>query len=83
PSLGWSEREIHAMVEGFVRARGVHFVPDDRVAADRALMAGRSLVESGDSALRRGITAVADGLVGGGAPESSPRRFRRRTRAAR
>jgi MinD-like ATPase involved in chromosome partitioning or flagellar assembly len=83
PSLGWSEREIHAMVEGFVRARGVHFVPDDRAAADRALMAGRSLVESGDSALRRGIAAVADGLVGGGAAASSPRRFRRRTRAAR
>jgi MinD-like ATPase involved in chromosome partitioning or flagellar assembly len=82
PSLGWSEREIHAMVEGFLRARGVHFVPDDRAAADRALMAGRSLVESGDSALRRGISAVADGLVGG-APRSSSRRLRRRTRTAR
>ena len=82
PSLGWSEREIHAMVEGFVRARGVHFVPDDRAAADRALMAGRSLVESGDSALRRGISVVADGLVGE-RPGASARRFRRRTRAAR
>jgi MinD-like ATPase involved in chromosome partitioning or flagellar assembly len=82
PSLGWSEREIHAMVEGFVRARGVHFVPDDRPAADRALMAGRSLVETGDSALRRGVSAVADGLVGG-APANPRRRLRRRTRAAR
>ena len=82
PSLGWSEREIHAMVEGFMRARGVHFVPDDRAAADRALMAGRSLVESGDSALRRGISAVVDSLVGE-AGEASSRRFLRRTRAAR
>jgi hypothetical protein len=70
------------MVEGFVRARGVHFVPDDRPAADRALMAGRSLVETGDSALRRGVSAVADGLVGG-APANPRRRLRRRTRAAR
>lgn len=82
PSLGWSEREIHAMVEGFVRARGVHFVPDDRAAADRALMAGRSLVELGDSSLRRGVAAIADGLVGG-TPQGSSGRLRRRTRAGR
>lgn len=79
-TLGWSEHEIHAMVEGFVRARGVHFVPDDRVGADRALMAGRSLVETGDSSLRRGLSAVADGLLGDPAAPS-PGRFRRRARA--
>jgi hypothetical protein len=45
-------------------------------------MAGRSLVETGDSALRRGVSAVADGLVGG-APANPRRRLRRRTRAAR
>ena len=81
-SLGWSERDIHAMVEGFVRTRGVHFLPDDRVAADRALMAGRSLVESGDSALRRGVAMVVDGLVSERAPARS-HRSRRRTRASR
>ena len=52
PSLGWSDREIRGMVEGFVTPADVHFLPDDRAAADRALMAGRSLVEAGDSALR-------------------------------
>jgi MinD-like ATPase involved in chromosome partitioning or flagellar assembly len=62
-SLGWGEKEIRGMVEGFVATAAVHFVPDDREAADRALMAGRSLVESGDSALRRGVARVADGLV--------------------
>ena len=81
-SLGWSEREIHAMVEGFVRARGVHFVPDDRAAADRALMAGRSLVELGDSSLRRGLAAITDGLVGE-TPQGASGRLRRRTRAGR
>ena len=49
-SLGWSRRDIVGMVEGYVRPAGVHFLPEDRAAADRALVAGRSLVELGDSA---------------------------------
>ncbi|RYU13130.1 hypothetical protein ETU37_07790 [Nocardioides iriomotensis] len=77
-SLGWSESEIHGMVEGFVRPRDVHFVPDDRAGADRALMAGRSLVEAGDSTLRRAVAAVADGVLGE-RPEGGGRRLRRRT----
>ena len=69
------------MVEGFVTPLDVHFLPDDRAAADRALMSGRSLVESGDSALRRGLSAVVDGLAGDRAAASSGR-LRRRTRAS-
>jgi MinD-like ATPase involved in chromosome partitioning or flagellar assembly len=81
PSLGWSESEIHRMVEGFVRPVGVHFLPDDRAGADRALMSGRSLVEVGDSALRRGVAALVDGLVGEhpAAEQRGGRRVRRRT----
>ena len=30
--LGWSERDIVGMVEGFARLAGVHFLPDDRAA---------------------------------------------------
>jgi MinD-like ATPase involved in chromosome partitioning or flagellar assembly len=63
-SLGWREGEIHAMIEGFVSPRAVHFLPEDRAAADRALVAGRSLVECGESALRRAIAQVADALLG-------------------
>jgi MinD-like ATPase involved in chromosome partitioning or flagellar assembly len=63
PSLGWSEREIAGMVEGFSRVLGLHFLPDDRVATDRALVAGRSLVEVGDSVLLRAFEAVADAVV--------------------
>ena len=40
PTLGWSERDIVGMVEGFARLAGVHFLPDDRAAADRALSTG-------------------------------------------
>ena len=53
-SLGWSRRDIVGMVEGYVRPAGVHFLPEDRPTTDRALVAGRSLVELGDSALRTG-----------------------------
>lgn len=61
-SLGWSEREIAGMVEGFARVSGLHFLPEDRAATDRALVAGRSLVETGDSALARALVEVADAL---------------------
>ncbi len=70
-TLGWGEREVRGMVEGFVTPLGVHFLPDDRAAADRALMAGRSLPECGDSSLRSALAAVADGVLGGAA---GPRR---------
>ena len=39
-SLGWSGSDIVGMVEGYVRPAGVHFLPEDRAAADRALVAG-------------------------------------------
>jgi MinD-like ATPase involved in chromosome partitioning or flagellar assembly len=64
PSLGWGEREIRGMVEGFVAPSGVHFLPEDRDGADRALMAGSSLVEAGDSMLGREIAGLAGALLG-------------------
>ncbi|MGZ6803542.1 MAG: AAA family ATPase [Nocardioidaceae bacterium] len=78
PSLGWSEREVTGMVEGFAGPVPVHFLPEDRAAADRALMAGRSLVETGESALRAAVGGVADAMLGERTP---PRRrgLRRRT----
>jgi MinD-like ATPase involved in chromosome partitioning or flagellar assembly len=75
-TLGWSDREIRGMVEGFVRCLDVHFLPEDRAAADRALMAGRSLAESGDSALRRAMTELAQGVLGRPADRLPARRRR-------
>jgi MinD-like ATPase involved in chromosome partitioning or flagellar assembly len=82
-SLGWTEAEVTGMVEGFVGPVPVSFLPEDRAAADRALMSGRSLVELGDSPLRRGVADVVDALVatGRGGPEG--RRSLRRRRAGR
>jgi hypothetical protein len=63
PSLGWSESEVAGMVEGFARLAGVHFLPDDRVAADRALATGASVPHAGDSELARALVALSDALV--------------------
>jgi Flp pilus assembly CpaE family ATPase len=73
-SLGWTDREIRGMVEGFVAPVEVHFLPDDRAAADRALMAGRSLAETGESGLRTAMTALARSVVG---EQTAPSRRRR------
>jgi MinD-like ATPase involved in chromosome partitioning or flagellar assembly len=61
-SIGWSEREIAGMVEGFSRVAGLHFLPEDRAALDRALVSGRPLAEVGDSDLVHGLAALTDAL---------------------
>ncbi|WP_395693014.1 CpaE family protein [Nocardioides sp.] len=62
PTLGWSERDIAGMVGGFARPVGLHFLPEDQATVDRALVAGRTLVELGDSPLARAVARVVDGL---------------------
>ena len=81
PSLGWSEREVAGMVEGFVGPVDTRFLPEDRSGADRALMAGRSLVESGESALRTAVAALVDGVLGEHAATARRRRLGLRRRA--
>jgi MinD-like ATPase involved in chromosome partitioning or flagellar assembly len=71
-SLGWSRRDIVGMVEGYVRPAGVHFLPEDRPTTDRALVAGKSLVELGDSALRRALSEVHDAVLAGRAAQKPP-----------
>ena len=61
-SIGWSEKDIAGMVEGFSRVAGLHFLPDDRAVVDRALVTGRALVESGDGSLVRSLGALADAV---------------------
>ncbi len=57
-SLGWGRRDIVGMVEGYARPASVHFLPDDRATTDRALVAGRSVVELGDSPLRQALSEL-------------------------
>ena len=85
-SIGWSEKEIAGMVEGFSRVAGLHFLPDDRAGLDRALVSGRAVVDLGDSPLVQGVGALADAVFPdhaiAGAPAaghgSRPRRWRTR-----
>ncbi|MDO9458238.1 CpaE family protein, partial [Nocardioides sp.] len=65
PTLGWSEKEVASMVAGFARLAGLHFLPDDRATVDRALVAGRTLVESGESALTRAVAGLVAGVMAG------------------
>lgn len=86
PSVGWGEPEVRAMVEQFLRPASVHFVPDDRATADRALVSGRPLTELGDSPLRRGLREVVDVLhpePSAAAPARGRRVRRRRAGRAR
>ena len=78
PSRGWGEREVRTMVEGLVTPASIHFLPDDPAAADRALVAGRTLLDLGSSPLRRSVEEVADAVAGPRA-EVGARRLRRRT----
>jgi hypothetical protein len=63
PTLGWAEHDIAGMLQGLARMAGPHFLPEDRVAVDRALVTGRSLAEVGDSALGRGLAQLAAVVV--------------------
>ncbi|MFC5010058.1 AAA family ATPase [Nocardioides plantarum] len=62
PTLGWSEKEVAGMVAGFARLAGLSFLPDDRTTVDRALVAGRTLVESGESALTKAVASLVVAL---------------------
>ena len=63
PTLGWAEQDIAGMLGGLARISGLHFLPDDRAAVDRALVSGRSLAEGGDSAVGRALAGVAAALA--------------------
>ena len=71
PTLGWRESDVVAMLAGFGHNVGVHFLPDDQPAVDRALVAGRTLVESGESPLTRAVAGLVDAMA---RPQPTPRR---------
>ncbi len=73
PSLGWTERDVAGMVGGFARLSGLHFLPEDQATVDRALVAGRTVLELGDSAIGRAMASVVDALTPQTAGTSRPR----------
>ena len=84
PSLGWSEQDVAAMVAGLLGPVGMHFLPEDRAAVDKALVAGRTLVEAApDSPLARAIAGLVSELVPGHPVPAGRRRIPRRRTAGR
>jgi MinD-like ATPase involved in chromosome partitioning or flagellar assembly len=71
-SLGWGRRDIVGMVEGYIRPAGVHFLPEDRATTDKALVAGKSLVELGESPLRRAVAELHDAVFMGLPAQNPP-----------
>lgn len=79
-SIGWSEKEIAGMVEGFSRVAGLHFLPEDRAGLDRALVSGRALADLGDSSLVQSLSALADAVFPASVRPTPPRAgWRRRS----
>lgn len=58
-SVGWSHADMRALLAEVAPGTPVAFVAEDRAAADRALIEGRSLVDGRDSALRAGLREAA------------------------
>lgn len=86
PGVGWSQTEVRDMVAQYSGSRPIHFLPDDPGAADRALLAGRSVVEVSGSGVAAAITTLVAHLPAATPPATSSvgagqRRFglRRRT----
>jgi MinD-like ATPase involved in chromosome partitioning or flagellar assembly len=77
PSLGWSERDIVGMVEGYAGPVPVLFLPEDRTAVDRSLVAGRALTELGESRLATAFAELATAVLPASA---SPAQHRARSR---
>ncbi|WP_203336096.1 AAA family ATPase [Nocardioides limicola] len=78
PTLAWGAREIGDLVG--VPDDRLHLLPDDRAGIDRALVAGRTLVEAGDGTLRRALAALVEQWQL--TPQPGRRRLRTRTAAA-
>jgi cellulose biosynthesis protein BcsQ len=64
--LGIEEAEARRLLEGFGDVSAFHVVPDDALAADRALVTGRTYLEAGPSPLSRAFGPLVDALF----PES-------------
>lgn len=65
-TLGWSEYEVADMINGVAHPAHLHFLPEDGAAADKAMVAGRAMLEvAPDAALTKAIGEVADAVLDG------------------
>jgi MinD-like ATPase involved in chromosome partitioning or flagellar assembly len=75
PTIGWTERDVTQMLSDFARPTGLHFLPEDRATVDRALVTGRTLLETNaEGPLAVAIRRLAEAIVAW--PAQSPGRAR-------
>jgi MinD-like ATPase involved in chromosome partitioning or flagellar assembly len=78
PTIGWTERDVGQMLADVVRPAPMHFLPDDRAVVDRALVTGRTLLETdADSPLALAVMGLADAISPGPTPRTGGRGRRR------
>ena len=64
PTLGWTERDVTAMLAGFARPVGLHFLPEDRATRRPGPGHGRTLLETNaESPLAVAVGRLADAVV--------------------
>lgn len=73
-SLGWSAREVVAMIEGFRPEAPVHLLPLDTPAVDRAAREGRPVTDQPASPVGRGVLELAEAILPAG-PQEPKRRY--------
>ena len=77
PTIGWTERDVTQMLSDFARPVGLHFLPEDRATVDRALVTGRTVLETNaESPLAVAIGRLADAVVPWPAPSRGQSRAR-------
>jgi MinD-like ATPase involved in chromosome partitioning or flagellar assembly len=80
PTIGWTERDVTRMLSDLAGPVGLHFLPEDRAAVDRALVTGRTVLETDETgALGVAVKELAARVAGGGAAARRTRWVRRRT----
>lgn len=77
--LGLDEAEARRLLAGYGDLLGLHLVPEDGLAADRALVTGRTYSEGATSPLARSFAPLVDVLFPGRVTAPPPRRVRGRT----
>jgi len=81
PTIGWTERDVTVMLADFAHPVGLHFLPEDRPTVDRALVTGRTVLETdAASPLARAADELAQAVAPGAASAVARRGVRARLR---
>lgn len=64
PTMAWREDDVRKALQTVAPGAAVYALPDDPGAADKALVAGRSITETADGPLRKALGQLTEALCG-------------------